>query len=223
MPVYAPTSGFADQRRHPRALFFIVGGHALLIAAVMTAKMEAVRPFVPTITDIELIPAPKPPPPESPPPPDPKPRTEPRESYIDRQSTIVPVPEPIDDFDFTSGPLSPDPEPAIGSGEEPHPKVIPSPIPVLAGPRFATPDWALKPPYPDDKRRLEEEAVLRLRLSIDERGRVIAVEPVGSADRSFMEAARRHLIAHWRYKPAIANGRPVPSSTLITLRFELED
>jgi protein TonB len=81
----------------------------------------------------------------------------------------------------------------------------------------------LRPPYPDDKRRLEEEAVLRLRLAIDERGRVVAVEPVGSADRSFLEAARRHLIAHWRYKPATDDGRAVRSSTVITLRFELEN
>jgi len=26
----------------------------------------------------------------------------------------------------------------------------------------------------------------------------------------------------WRYKPATVDGRPVPSSTVITLRFELE-
>jgi protein TonB len=90
------------------------------------------------------------------------------------------------------------------------------------GPRFITPDWALRPPYPDDKRRLEEEATLKLKLAIDERGRVVAVEPVGKADRSFFEAARKHLIAKWRYKPATEDGRPVPSSTVITLRFELE-
>jgi len=80
----------------------------------------------------------------------------------------------------------------------------------------------VKPPYPDDKRRLDEEAVLRLRLSIDERGRVVAVEPVGRADRSFLEAARRHIIAHWRYRPASEDGRAVASSTVITLRFEIE-
>ncbi len=42
MPVYASTQGFADQGRHPRALMFIVGGHAVLVAAVMTAKMEVI-------------------------------------------------------------------------------------------------------------------------------------------------------------------------------------
>jgi len=64
--------------------------------------------------------------------------------------------------------------------------------------------------------------VLRLRLTIDERGRVIAVEPVGRADKVFLEAARRHLLAHWRYRPASEGGRAVTSSTVITLRFQLD-
>ena len=52
--------------------------------------------------------------------------------------------------------------------------------------------------------------MLRLRLSIDERGRVVSVEPVGRADRSFLDAARKHLIANWRYKPATEDGKAIP-------------
>ena len=65
MPVYASTSGFADHRRHPRALMLIVGGHAVLIAAVMTAKMDLpIRVFDPPIV-VDPIPIPpEPPPPE---------------------------------------------------------------------------------------------------------------------------------------------------------------
>ena len=90
------------------------------------------------------------------------------------------------------------------------------------GPRFATPSGLIEPPYPDDKRRAEEEATLRLKLTINERGRVVAVEPLGRADRSFLDAARRHLLAHWRYKPATEDGKAVASSTVITLTFRLE-
>jgi len=61
-----------------------------------------------------------------------------------------------------------------------------------------------------------------LRLSIDERGRVVDVEPVGRADREFVEAARRHLMARWHYTPATDDGRAVASSLTITLRFMLE-
>jgi protein TonB len=80
----------------------------------------------------------------------------------------------------------------------------------------------LKPPYPEAKLLTGEEAVLTLRVSIDESGRVIAVDPVGRADPVFLAAARRHLLAHWRYRPAIKDGRPVASTTVITLRFELD-
>ena len=66
------------------------------------------------------------------------------------------------------------------------------------------------------------EAVLRLRLSIDERGRVVSVDPVGAADGAFLAAARRHLLAQWRYKPAMEGGRAVATSIVITLRFQLE-
>jgi protein TonB len=116
----------------------------------------------------------------------------------------------------------PDPGPIAGTKPLPNPVPKPTPAVVRTGPRFATPDWALRPPYPADKQRLEQEAVLKLRLTIDERGRVVAVDPVGNADRSFLDAARKHLIAKWRYKPATEDGRAIPSSTVITLRFELE-
>ena len=103
----------------------------------------------------------------------------------------------------------------------PGPQVVADPV--RTGPRFATSASELRPPYPEAKRRLEEEAVLKLRLSIDPRGRITAVEPVGSADPAFLQSARRHIIAHWRYTPATEDGRAVASSTVITLRFELDD
>jgi protein TonB len=48
------------------------------------------------------------------------------------------------------------------------------------------------------------------------------VEPIGRADRVFVDAARRHLIAHWRYSPATEDGRAVASTKTITLRFQLD-
>ena len=223
MPVYASTQGFADQGRHPRALMFIVGGHAVLVAAVMTAKMEVIPLAGTTKTVVELIEEVKPPPPVPPEPVPPKPEhpVQPRDSQIDLQKPIVPIPTQ-DPVEFAASlPHLPSPGP-IGSGTESIANPTPKLGPVRVAARFATPDFLLRPPYPDDKARLEEEGTLRLRLSIDERGRVVAVEPVGKVDRSFFESARKHLLAKWRYKPATIDGRPVPSSTVITLRFELE-
>ena len=65
------------------------------------------------------------------------------------------------------------------------------------------------------------EASLRLRLGIDERGRVVSVEPVGRADPTFLAAARRHILRVWRYQPAMEGAKAVPSTTTITLKFEL--
>jgi len=95
-------------------------------------------------------------------------------------------------------------------------------VPVTRQAQLLTPPSELKPPYPQSKLLAEEEAALTLRLTIDEQGRVVAVDPVGRADAVFLAAARRHLIAHWRYKPAMKDGRAVPTSIVITLRFELD-
>jgi len=198
----------------------IVGVHAAAIAAVMTAKMDLPGRIVEPPIKIDWIDPIKPPPPKPMPQP-PRPRT-PATSTVDQTPPTVPVSRPTDQpFDHAPGP---DSGPIVGPSVDPGPIVIPTPItqPVRIAARFATPDWLVKPPYPADKQRLEEEATLQLRLTIDERGRVVAVEAVGSADPSFLKAARKHLMASWRYSPATEDGRPVASSTVITLRFQLE-
>lgn len=220
MPVYASTADFGAHRRHPSALLLIVGGHAILIAAVMTAKMT-IPPIIPDppiiINSIKLPPDP---------PPVPEPPVSKKAQLPPESSTYVPpknLPIPTFDgpaIDTTNVPI-PDPGPAVGTNPFPDTtRTVDPPVRIAA--RFATPDWLIKPPYPNDKRRLEEEAVLRLKLSIDERGRVIAVEPIGKADRSFLEAARRHLIANWRYKPATIDGKAIATSTIVSLTFRLE-
>ena len=172
MPVYASTQGFADQGRHPRALMFIVGGHAVLVAAVMTAKTEVIPLVGPTKTVVELIKEVKPPPPLPPElvPPRPEYPVQPRDSQIDLQKPIVPIPTE-DPVEFAATlPQLPSLGP-IGSGTESIANPTPKLDPVRVAARFATPDSLLRPPYPDDKARLEEEGTLRLRLSIDERFR----------------------------------------------------
>ena len=222
MPVYAPTPGFAVRRLHPKTLMLIVGVHAVALAAVITAKMDLPGKIIPDRTIIFDVDPPKPPPPE---PQLPTPKVQPRDSAIDRPPVVLPIPRddgPI--VDTTPIPPLPDPGP-IGRGVEPVPQPNPLPIPnpVRVGPRFITPADEVRPPYPDDKRRQEQEASLRLRLSIDARGRVVGVEPVTAVDPSFFAAARKHLLAHWRYAPASEDGRAIASSTVITLRFELEE
>jgi protein TonB len=221
MLAYAANRPIVGARKPaPNTMLVIIGVHVAAIAALMSAKMELVRPPFDRPTVIDFVHT-KPPPPPTP---------------VDtRTPTQKPTPlAPVDQ----QTPIPPihqvrDPVQPVGQGTNAgltggtavayNPEVIrPVHYPVKLGPRLATPEADLKPPYPQSKILSEEEAVLNLRLTIDQNGRVTAVEPVGRTDAAFFAAARRHLLAHWRYKPASEDGRPVISTTVITLRFELD-
>ena len=213
MTTYAPVPAFIDQKPHPRTLLLILGAHAAVIAAVMMAKGYVPVRLTDPPTIINLIEDPSPPP-ENPPPPQPSHR-----SAVDTPTAIVPIPAPdMPDYDSAPSPL-PSPGPTVTPLPDTH--VAPTP-PVRTGPRFLTRESDVKPPYPASKLRDGEEAVLKLRISIDDRGRVTSVDPVGTADPVFLAAARKHLMARWRYQPATEDGHPVPTSTVVTLRFELD-
>jgi protein TonB len=214
-----------ERRSSPSAMLVVAVVHIAALAVVMSARMDLPDKVTRTITKIDFIPEPGPPPP-----PEPRPIEKPRpsQSIIDTPRPLTPVPPTnIPRIDTRPVPIPLPGEPIIGPALDPQPPRIepqpqPRPAPIRIGPRFATPDHALKPPYPSSKLDSGEEAVLRLRLAIDERGRVTSVEPVGRADPAFLQAARRHLTARWRYQPATEDGRAIASSTVITLRFELE-
>lgn len=213
---YADTTRAAARKVSPPTLALIVAGHAVLLGAVMSARM-AVTASVPTPIEIDFIPLTPDPPPVPP-----VPLRPPTQSTrIDRPTVVIPLP-PLPGPWLDKGPTI-DPLPIPG------PTVVPTPVnPISAAPvriaaRLATPESLIRPPYPDAKRRLEQEARLTLRLRIDERGRVIAVDPVGRADPAFLDSARRHLIQSWRYKPATEDGRAVATTITVALRFELED
>jgi len=221
MLAYAAETRPAGRAGSPKALVLILAGHAVLLAAVLTARMEYAEPErdkPPIIYDV----------PKEVPPPPPPPTVEQQPTQPSTQPIFIDNTPPIVDMDqarpieVSTGPTIRDIGVVIGSG----PTTILDPPrhnPVKLGPRLATSEGALKPPYPLSKARAEEEATLRLRLSIDARGRVVAVEPVGTADPVFLESARRHILRSWRYKPATEDGAAMPSSTVITLSFRLED
>ena len=226
MLAYAAPRRSAERRPAPHAMLVILVAHIAAIAAVMSARMDLPEKISRSPIMIDLIDAPKPPPP---PDPQPQPRAlpQPSQSTLDTPRVLIPVPQPrIDPVDTRPMP-QPNLGPAIGPAITPPPPTLlplpPRPIEtVRTGPRFDTPQSALRPPYPASKLDSDEEAALKLRLTIDERGRVVAVDPVGRADPAFLASARRHLLARWRYQPATENGRAVASSTVITLRFEIQ-
>jgi protein TonB len=211
MLAYAPRR--ERRRLQPSALAVILGAHVVAILAIMSARMDAVPRREPPIV-VETIPLP----------PEPQPaEAEPKaDQPVDRPffipKPLIP-PLPLPDRPVVEPlPQPSDPGALIGNGMTPLP--VPQPL-VRTGPRFATPDSQVRPPYPEAKRALEQEATLRLKLTIDANGRVVAVEPVGRADPTFLAAARRHILRAWRYQPATEGERAIASSTVVTLKFEL--
>ena len=218
MLAYAANRPIAGKRpSSPPAMLLTISAHVALIALVMSAKMEFQPKTLDPIKVVNVPIDPTPPPnpaahrPQRPPPP---------QSLGDANVTVpLPRPDPV--------PLEPgtsDPGVAIGgsgaNGVPQFPTQLIAPVRHEAS-LMTRPD-DLKPPYPESKILSGEEATLHLRLTISESGRVTAVDPVGAADRVFLEAARRHLIAHWRYRPATEDGRPIASSVVISLRFLLD-
>jgi protein TonB len=202
----------------PPAMLIIISAHVALIALIMSAKMEF-RPVKPEGTTVVFVPAPAPPPPPN--------GTTSRHQHPTNIPTAIPDPN-VALPHFDPDPLDPgtiDTGTAIGSGGAnsiPHFPTQLIPAPIRHEPRLLTRPDELKPPYPQSKILSEEEATLRLRLTISDSGRVIAVDPVGAADRIFLAAARNYLIAHWRYSPATEDGRAIASSVVISLQFRLD-
>lgn len=219
MLAYAAGRPLVGKRQpSPQAMLVVIAMHVALIAGVMSAKIALPRlvPHRPLI--IDLLPEPVPPPPNM----RVAPSSRPTPTAIDQPPTDVPLPR----FDqmpvvpaATTGPGS-----VAGAGNSVTPAMpgIPISEPVRHDPRLLTPASELKPPYPPSKIFSEEEGTLRLRLTISESGRVTAVDPVGIADREFLDSARRYLMAHWRYQPATEDGHAIASFTVITLRFQLD-
>jgi len=211
----------AGRAGSPKALALILIGHTAVIAAVLTAKPEIIEQVIdkpPLVFNVD--------PPAPPPPPEPtvKPQTNPtvtQPSFIEHPTPVVNM--DATDLSFDHGKALDDITKVIGTEVRLPPINPPLHEVVKVAAVSRTPDSAIKPPYPNDKLRLEQEATLRLRLSIDARGRVTAVDPVGAADPSFLEAARRHIIRAWRYRPATEDGVAVPSSMTVNLSFRLEE
>lgn len=222
MLAYAPerrTRGAST--RSTQTMTFVVVGHILLVGVALTTKMTIDRYVAQGETDITFVPNPPPPVPDE----NIKSTKPMPKSTIDTVRPIIPPRPSGDDVTVDTGPSVPS-GPVTGIGTDPGPIAVidpPKPVPVRIAARFNTPDSMLRPPYPTDKLRMEEETTLRLRLTVDANGRVTAVDPVGNADRSFLDAARRHIIRSWRYKPATVDGVATGSTVVISLSFRLQD
>ncbi|MCW2389784.1 protein TonB [Sphingobium sp. B11D3B] len=216
---YAPQSGYAT-RRSPGALaaaiVFNGGLIGLLIALPATHYL---RPAPTPPIDVRFVPTAPLPPPVTPEP-DAKVETQPTRP-LDTPRDPVRVDPQINlgtMTDLTTKPYPPLPDLDAGKTIV-TPPAAPVIVPAQPDARFAD---RFRPPYPPAMQREGREGSVTVRVSIDERGRVTAVEQVRASDPAFFEAAQRHALRAWRFRPATRDGVPVASEQVLTLRFELE-
>ena len=165
--------------------------------------------------------------------------------WIPREKPVPVVPMPVE---IAPPRAIPDPMPAavtpVQPVEAPQPVVTPQPtdIPVApAIPLTATPaveavspptvttGVALRyaaappPPYPVRALRAGAEGTVLLEVLVDTDGQPLEVTVArSSGHRELDRAALRHVLAHWRFQPALRDGRPVQAIGLVPIGFSLQ-
>ncbi len=82
---------------------------------------------------------------------------------------------------------------------------------------------ASPPRYPREAARQGQEGTVMLRVQVDASGNVLRVEiEQGSGVRALDDAAQRHVKRHWRFHPAMQNGRAVAAWALVPISFTLQ-
>ena len=122
----------------------------------------------------------------------------------------------------------------VDQGTLPAPPVVT--VTGAAAPSLATPqattgaapmelEYAVAPapPYPRQALRDGDEGLVLLQVLVDVDGRPLQVDVAqGSGHRALDLAARRHVLAHWRFRPATSDGRPVRAIGLVPIEFSLD-
>jgi protein TonB len=102
------------------------------------------------------------------------------------------------------------------------------PMPVQAVTEALEPELAVQcpkhtpPHYPPQAKRQREQGEVRLRVELDETGRIANVTIVSSSGSPRLDDAARTAIESWRCRPAQHNGQPVRAVALQSLAFVLD-
>ncbi|GGK07288.1 energy transducer TonB [Luteimonas terricola] len=117
------------------------------------------------------------------------------------------------------GSLAADPAPVPTSGGA---DIAPAASGPAVGMRLAY-ARATAPPYPRAELRAGHQGTVTLRVLVDVDGRPLQVEvEAGSGYRRLDEAARRHVLRHWTFQPAMRDGRAVQAIGLVPIEFSLD-
>jgi|ERR1043166_1817582 protein TonB len=79
------------------------------------------------------------------------------------------------------------------------------------------------PPYPMIGIRLGHEGTVRLAISLDEDGNVVAAQVERSSGYQELDAAAVVWVrSHWRYRPAMRDGQPIRATVPAMVTFRLD-
>ena len=81
---------------------------------------------------------------------------------------------------------------------------------------------ATEPVYPRAALRDRVEGWVAIDYTVTESGSVRDIEIVAAEPQGVFEATAKAAVGQWRFRPRVANGRPVPQRLSVTLRFNVE-
>lgn len=208
----------AHQRLEPNRIAGLAVAIALNAALLMLllVPMHAPPLAVPTVTQVLQWVRTRPPVPAPPPPrPVPVTRTQPQV-----HATPRPTPEAITTDDPPLLSATGD-TPAV-DGDVTPPTTAPAGRDPLPGVHLEY-DLAPAPDYPRDALRAGIEGTVMLQVLVDIDGRPLKVDVQhSSGDRRLDAAARRQVLEHWRFRPAVRDGRRVQAIGLVPIAFKLQ-
>ncbi|WP_197427156.1 energy transducer TonB [Noviluteimonas gilva] len=216
LPRRQAQAGHLLERPSPARITAIAGVIALHAAALMLLLMPMAPPQAMVEEDvaIPIFVIPKhvdPPPPPTPPEThrriEPRPVTPTRSPPVEQPPVVDPVGVDI------APPYDPAPDTAIVVETTP-----PGPI------RADSLEYASAPPpaYPRDAmtRRIEGTVILEVLVGVDGVPLDVRVQ-TSSGNRSLDEAARKHILKKWKFKPATQDGYAVEAIGLVPVKFVL--
>ncbi|GAA3929283.1 energy transducer TonB [Luteimonas lutimaris] len=82
---------------------------------------------------------------------------------------------------------------------------------------------APSPPYPRDALRAGLQGIVMLQVLVDVDGHPLEVEVrQSSGHRSLDAAARKYVLRHWTFRPAMVDGRPVQAVGIVPIAYSLD-
>lgn len=229
---YAFSSGRQPPARlSPAVLAIVMLAHAVALALILNIPGKTqptipvsplyVRLIEPTVAQPE--PTPVQPRPVAPQPPKIKPAPVPRiQTPTLRPEPMAEVrrPEPVEPPRVEPVRAEPTPQPETTPAPVEAPRPAP-PLPVIQ-PRFnANYLDNPKPPYPSISRRMGEEGVVQLRVSVDASGNVQQIEIHRGSGYPRLDQSALQTVRRWRFVPARQGNQPVSSWVIVPIQFSL--